>query len=325
MPSNLTVEQARQFPSLWTVADPSDPNSSLFLPLINSASEAIITAGQWKGTLGEVNFNSSTGYVTLPRRWESIVADRMCCGGVAPVLGRYSEFSSSGPCFFALPENQRWNLQCLVDQGEYPTQVHQPTALPIRLTISNALDAGQTVRLYGVGTNGETIFDSEGFEGVNYTTVYPSVDTTESMIVTNIVKPMFDGFMSISTVDGTTVTQLSNYEPTETNPLYRRYKVGVIDAHTNGTPVIRTLCKRRYIPLVNEDDLVFPSNVRALGFAMSACKLEQQGSYEVGQSLPFWDQCYKTLNDSLKQARGNIRTPAAFTWPGSAGSLPTTH
>lgn len=311
MASNLTVAQARV--TLGSVADPHDPNSELFVPLLNRASEAIFAEGQWKGLLGEVDFPSASGYITLPRRWEAVVADRICCNA-APVFGRYHEFSVSGPRYF---ENLEWRLNCLIDQGEYPTQVAQTEALPIRLTISDASDVGQVVRLYGVDADGNVIFDDTGAEGIDYTLENPSVTTSESFILTNVVKPVTEGAVSVSSVDGSTITLLSSYEPTETNPLYRRYKVGTHEARDDGSPVIRTLCKRRFIPLVNETDPVFPSNLRALRFAMNACKLESDGAYEVGMSAPFWMECYRELNNSLRQQRGNIRTPAPFLYPGS--------
>lgn len=319
MASDLTVAKARL--ELAAVADPSTKFPELFLPLLNRASEAIINDGQWKGLLGEINFASSTGFVTLPRRWESVVADRLCCDA-PPVFGRYHEFSSYGPKYFT---NLEWKLGCLVDQGEYPTQVYQEEALPLRLTIANAADAGGVVRLYGVDENGEIMFDSNGVEGVEYTLANPTVTTSENIRLTNITKPITRGNVTISSVDGATVTALSTYEPTEVNPLYRRYKIGTYDARSDGEPVLRTLCKRRFIELVYESDPVFPANLRALRFAMSACKLEASGDYEIGSSVPYWEQCFNELNASLRQARGNIRTPGAFIMHGSAGSLRTTH
>jgi hypothetical protein len=319
MPSDLTVAEARA--ALASVADPSGEHPELFLPLLNRASEAIINEGQWKGLLGEVNFNSSTGFVTLPRRWESVVAAQLCCGA-PPVFGRYHEFSTYGPRYFA---DLEWKLGCLIDQGEYPTQIYQPTALPLRLTIANANDAGGTVRLYGVNAAGDIIFDSNGVEGVSYTLANPTVTTSESILLTNITKPLTRGSVTISSVDGATVTSLSTYEPTEVNPLYRRYKIGTYDARDDGNPVLRTLCKRQFIKLVYESDPVFPANLRALRFAMSACKLEANGDYEVGSSLPYWQQCFTELNASLRQARGNIRTPGPFLMHSAAGSIPSTN
>lgn len=319
MASDLTVAQARV--PLGKVADPSGKSPELFLPLLNLASEAIIDDGQWKGLLGEVNFPSTTGYATLPRRWESIVAARICCNA-PPVYGRYHEFSSSGPSYFT---NLEWHLNCLIDQGQWPTEVAQSAALPIRLTIADADDAGQTVRLYGVDTNGRTIFDSDGREGIDYTTVFPSVTTSESFLLTNVVKDAFESTLTLSSVDGATVTVLSTYEPTETNPLYRRYKVGTHEARDDGEPVIRTLCKRRHIPLVHETDPVFPSNIRALRFAMNACKLESQGAYEVDVANGYWASCWDELNNSLRQFRGSIRSPGPFLFHGSAGAVRQTH
>lgn len=320
MPSDLTVAQARV--ELGAVADPSGQHPELFLPLLNRASESIIDDGQWKGLLGEINFLSSDGYVTLPRRWESVVAARMGCRADAPVYGRYHEFSSYGPRYFT---NLEYTLGCLVDQGEYPTQVYQPTALPIRLTIANAADAGKVVRLYGVDTNGDVIFDSTGVEGIEYTLVSPTVTTAESFLLTNVVKPVLRGTLTVSSVDGATVTPLSTYEPTEVNPLYRRYKVGTHEARDDDLPVIRTLCKRRFITLVNETDPVFPSNLRALRAAMNASKLEAQGAYEVEVANGFWNTCYTELNNSLRQYRGSIRTPGPFMYGSSAGACRSTN
>lgn len=319
MPSDLTVAQARLV--LGKVADPSGKEPELFLPLLNLASEAIIDEGQWKGLLGELDYPSTTGFVTLPRRWESVVADRITFNA-APVYGRYHEFSSSGPRYFT---NLEWKLGCLIDQGEFPTQEYQAEALPIRLTIASALDAGETVRLYGVDANGDVIFDSDGVEGVEYTTIFPSVTTSESILLTNVVKPIFNSTLTVSSVDGATVTALSTYEPTEINPLYRRYKVGTYDVRSDGEPVVRVLVKRRFIPLINETDIVFPSSIRALRFAMNACKLEAGGWDEVTDSKGYWDACFEELNKSLRQYRGAVRTPANIPFAGSAGASRTTH
>jgi len=327
MASSLTVAQARQNSSLWTVADPSDQNSSLFLPLLNQASEAIINSGLWKGMYGEINFPAIEEFITLPRQWEAIVADHMQCYGAPPVIGRFQEFSSQGTSYF--PSNQaKWCMNALVDHGWFPTERIQLSELPTRITILNALDAGLSGRIYGTYLDGlETRewFGDDGEQGIPYTTSYPYVDIPQAMFVRNIVLPQTRGYKTLSTVDGLTVRELSSYQPTEVNPLYRRYRAKTLDVRSDGNPVLRLLCKRKFIPMVAETDYVYPSEIRALNLAMSACKLEQQGAYEVGQSQGFWSQCYQTLNDSLRQQRGNIRTPAVFNLAGSAGSIPRTH
>ena len=320
MPSDLTVAEARL--TVGEVADPSGNYPQLFLPLLNRACNAIFQQGQWNGLLGEVNFDATTGFITLPRRWESVVADVFAERGAAPVYGRYHEFSLFGPQFF---NNIEWKLNHLTDVGYYPTQIYQESALPIQISIASASDAGVTIRLYGVDANGDVIYDSTGAEGVAYTTAYPTVTTAESFLLTGVTKPETVSAVTVSSVDGATILPLSTYEPTETNPLYRRYKCGTYPARTDDQPVIRTLCKRRFISLVNETDPVYPSNLRALRLAMSACKLEADGSYELGTSLPYWQQCYNELNANLRQVRGAIRSPGAFVYGISAGATRVTN
>lgn len=313
MPSHLTVADVRSV--LWRIVDPSNINSTLFLPALNEVSERVIKSGLWKGVNFVLGYPSTTGYITLPRRAESIlgyVVDNVPRG----VYGRYHEFQPSGPGFY---DRVNYDLGLFVDQGEFPTEEVQSEALTIRLTIADATDAGKTVRLYGVDANGDTIFDSTGAEGVELTLANPTVDSAVEMIVTSVDKEVTAGAVTISTVDGPTVTPLSTYEPTETNPLYRRYKVGTLAARSDGEPVIRALVKRRFVTLVNETDLVYPDDIGGLKFGLLANKLEYNGIDDVAQAEAMWQKCYSVLNQSLKSYRGGIRKPIAFTFnnPGS--------
>lgn len=319
MSTNLTVADVRE--ALWQQVTPDCKNSEQFIPKLNQVSERIINSGFWKGMFGVVDFNSATEYITLPRRWESIVGCTMYESPI-PVYGRLHEYLSSGPGFY---EHLQYNLNLLIDQGEYPTEVVQSEALPIRLTIANVEDVGQKVRLYGVDTNGDPVFDSGGSEGVTVTLANPSVTTSQSFILTGVAKDPTMGNVTISSVDGVTVTQLSVYEPSETRPMYRRYKVGTVAANNDGTPVIRTLCKRRFIKLTSETDLVYPGDLGALKFGLIAVNYEEQGANELAKAELFWQKCYQVLNQSLKQQRGNIRMPMNFILSQSGGGTPQTH
>ena len=318
MASNLTVADVRA--ALWQQLDPSDQNSPLFLPALNQVCERILNSGNWKGTYGVVDFYSTTGYVTLPRRWESIIGCTLE-QRVAPVYGRLHEFSASGPGFY---DNLDYDYQLLIDQGEYPTMEVQTEALPIRLTAANSDDAGQSVRLYGVDTNGDPVFDSSGIEGITVELDTVPVTTSQSFLLTGVAKDPTLGSVTLSQVDGVTVTTLSVYEPTETRPLYRRYKVGTKAARADGKPVIRTVCKRRFINLACETDLVYPSDLGALKFGLIAYTYEQQGANELERAELFWQKCYQIANQTLKQQRGNNRLPMNFIRYGMAGGTPST-
>jgi hypothetical protein len=300
MPTRLTVAEARS--QLYQQVDPSDVNSNLFLPALNKACERLLQAGTWAGTQAVVDFDASDNYITLPRRYEAIQG---CTknGAPAKVVGRLHEYLSSGPGFYA---NLEYDIGLLIDQGEFPTMVPQDEAHIIRLTIANAADEGHIVRLFGVA-NGDTVFDSDGNEGIALTLTDPTVDTNVEMIVTAVTKDVTVGNVTLSTVDGGTVTPLSTYEPTEVAPLYRRYKTGTVNARTDSTPVIRTLCKRRFVPLVNKTDLVYPGSLGALSAALNAVQLERQGVDELKSAELFWQKAYDILNAELRQQRGNIR------------------
>lgn len=301
MSTRLTVAFCRA--QLFSQIDPSNANSSLFLPALNKASERLLQAGTWAGSQAVVDWDSSTGYITLPRRYEAIQG---CTKNNAPsvVVGRLHEFLSSGVGFYP---TLTYDVGLLIDQGEFPTMEVQDTAYTIRLTIANIADVGKTVRLFGVDSNGDPIFDSSGDEGVSLTLANPTVDSSVAMIVTAVTKQETTGNVTISTVNGATVTALSVFEPTELNPLYRRYKVGTVAARNDSTPVIRTLVKRRFVPLVNESDLVYPGSLGAISAALNAVQLERQGVNELQSAEQFWQKAYGILNAELKSARGNIR------------------
>jgi hypothetical protein len=305
------------------VADPSGEHPELYLPLLNKASQAMIEQGLYVGLYGEMDFYESTECITLDRRFESIIADNLCgswARGSVPIISKIQVYNTYGPRHF---ENREWKLNILSDDGQFPTKEVQYAALPIKITIADPDDAGQTVVLQGFKTDGSVWYEN-GAQGIEVTTVFPSVTTSQSILLSNVIKPITEGSMTIATVDGLVERVLSVYEPTEVDPLYRRYRVGSYDARTDGLPIIRTLCKRKFIPLINENDPIFPSNLRALQFAMNACKLEAYGAYEVTEAQKFWDGCYDSLNAQLRQFRGKILTPSAWTPRSSGQAVPTT-
>jgi hypothetical protein len=319
MASNLTVADVRE--ALWQEVDPNDPNSPQFLPALNQVCERILNSGLWKGTYGVVDFSSATDYITLPRRWESIIGCTVK-GVVQPVYGQMHEFLSSGPGPY---EHLEYDLGLLIDQGEFPTVGVQTESLPIRLTANNTADAGRFVRLYGVDTNGDPVFDDSGIEGITVELDTTPVTTSQSFLLTGVAKDATLGTVTLSQVDGVTVTALSTYEPTETRPVYRRYKVGTITANTGvDYPAIRTLCKRRFIKLACDTDLVYPSDLGALKFGLIAWTYERQGAFELEKAEMFWQKCYQVANQTLKQMRGNIRLPLNQIRWSSAGGSPTT-
>lgn len=321
MATGLTVEDARAL--LYEQIDPSDSATPQFLPALNQVSERIINSGQWKNMYGLVEYPSTTGFITLPRRWESIIGVTRV-NAPTRVYGQMQEFLTSGPGFF---DDTAVNLNDILDQGDACTQEFQVTGGLPRFTIANAADAAKTVRVYGYYTNGDgEVFDpATGVAGIEVVLANPTVTMTQDMFVTQIVKEVTLGNVTMSVVVSGTPTVLSIYEPSETNPIYRRYKVGTLTARNDSKPVLRCKCKRRFVKMLAETDLVYPDSVGALKFGLIALMMENQGAHELELSEMFWGKCYQVLNQNLKQNQGAIRPFMAVDLAFSAGSTPQTH
>lgn len=299
MSSRLTLAEARA--QLYDVVTPDDANDAAFLKALNRVCEAFILSGKWKGTKGVVTFaSSSDGYIVLPRQYEAALGwqhdDRP-----RPIYNSFNEYLVGGIGNYDATISD-FNMM-LDTASEVPTLTAISTAGTIRLTRANASDNTKTVRIYGKDANGDTVFDSSGDEGLTVTLGSATNDTTQVFSeITQVVKQSTIGRVTIGVVVSGNHTALSVYDPTETVPLYRRYKIGVTDK------AVRVLCKRRFVPLVDETDFVFPGNLLALRCGLIADKWNNQNDSD--RAMSFWAQAYRYLDNELKEARGGIRLKA---------------
>jgi len=263
-----------------------DQNDARFLNVCNDAVARIYDAGKWEGLVGVVEFeNPIAGFITLPRRYSAILGAQLA-GKPRSTFTRYFEYSQSGPGDLALEQG----LKFVVDQG--PTPVYEVFTGPSVLTMTAPADTAITLRVFGLDENGKEIFDTLGAPGID---LAHGVATSQSFSeITAVTKPATVGFVTLSAGSDT----LSVYEPSETNPSYRRYKVG-----TENDRTFRCLCKRRFVPFVNDSDLVFPGNLGALKMALLASSAENASLTSKAQEC--WDLCYKLLDLEKGAARGN--------------------
>jgi len=320
MATGLTVADARS--ALYPQIDPSNAATPLFLPALNAVSERIINSGQWKNMYGYQEFPETSGYIVLEPQWESIIGVTYV-NAPGRVESQMNEFLTSGPGFY---DHTDINIHNIIDQGDICTQNVQTEGGTPKFAISSAADAGKTVRVYGYYTNGDgEVYDSTGVKGIEVTLAALPVTMTQDMFVTQIVKEVTLGYVTMSVVVSGTPTVLSVYAPPETNPIYRCYKVGTITAREDNKPVLRCKVKRRFLKMREETDLVWPDNLSALKFALIAYQMENQGAFELQQAETFWQKCYQVLNQGLKQNRGGIRPLLSFDYFQSAGSTPRVH
>lgn len=292
MSSRLTLAEVRA--SLYTLVRPDNANDAEFLRRLNLVCERIMLSGKWLGTKGVIDFASSAdGFITLPRRYQSVLGYTQN-NVPRPSYGMFHEYLEGGP---GQLDEATMLTGRLVDMGQFPTMTAITTAGTLRLARGSGSDSAKTVRIYGLNADGDTIFDAAGDEGVLVTLSSATVDTTETFsVITGIKKEQTVARVTLSVVVAGTPTELSVYEPTETAPLYRRYKIGITE------DPIRCLCKRRNIPLVDETDWVYPGNLGALGLGLQAIRFEIENDVE--RADMFWARCYGLLNDELRDNRG---------------------
>jgi hypothetical protein len=316
MNSRLTLSDVRT--QLSYLVDPSNPNNPQFNNLLNEVCERYMYSGKWKGALVKVHFDQSSGFITLPFQYLSILNgtwDKV----PFPTFGEYHTYQENGPGDSLYTDNQHSYCGVLVDLGDgFVTLLDIPsTATGIYFLITDANDAGKQILVQG-SNNGTTIYSADGSSGTNITLANP-VSATYSPItaITGIQKPLTRGIVHLYAVTTPTDTLLASYQPSETRPMYRRYKTGTTDKK------IRLLCQRRFIPLQNETDYVIPGNLSALRAGLQALQYELNSDDEKAEIA--WNRGLKFLNNEMRAARGGSKPPYLIQHFGSGTPFPWTN
>lgn len=297
MDTRLTVADCRT--ALYKEVDATDINSALFLPALNEVIERFINSGKWKGQTPLVTIPvNGLNYFSLPRWYISVLVMSYLRRPV-PVFTPFYQFSESGPG--VLPDADAWS-GVLLDLGDgFVTQYDIATAGPLRLTISNASDAGKTVRLFGLDQNGVDVYSADGSLGLNVTLANPSVTTSQQFsAVSGVQAPAtIIAPWTLNVFNTPTVTLLSTYYPGETAPRYRRYQTGELEE------AVQLICNRRYVQLRNETDWVIPGSLSALRYGLKMLAYESAG--QLAEASAAFDRALEFLNQEAKSARGGGR------------------
>lgn len=249
------------------------------------------------------------GILALPRECLSLVGINFQ-GSPNVVYNQVHQYQELGIGYM---EPSQYSMRGVIDWGDgHPTAIPissvSSTAGKLRFTIENAADAGKTVRLFGTSDTAmkERIYTA-GALGEILTTVSPYNDTVQSYTdVTGIqIQSGFVGYSQLSYIasDGT-VTQLGEFEPGDTRPSFRWYVTGVSDSQ------VQTLCRKRFITLVNETDWVSPANIGAIKVGFQA--LTQEDAMQKEASLTLWAEGKAMLEKQLQSLRGSIQPRMPF-------------
>jgi hypothetical protein len=305
----LTLSQARQ--KLFRYVSPSLDDSAV-TDRINSALERIYNSGKWKGLLAPVSFNQAAAVanwwsppvprtMTLPRKYQAVL-------GVTfdhyPRLTypRWQEYIAGGHGGIAAGIG----MQKIVDAGDgHVTWSDPTTSFFPRFEITDAGDVGKTVHVSGLDEAGKQVFDQNGNSGLSVELSQSGVSlTTRFSKIISIRKPLTEGPVNLFAVNpdnSAQSNQIASYEPTETVPSYKRYKLTSADF----TNTIDCLCKRRFVPLVNgpdDDTVLIPDNEGAVKMTLMALQYEDKNDLERAET--YFSKALQLLNSELKEDMG---------------------
>lgn len=284
------------------------PGGMTFMQATSQVMARYYDMGIFKDVLAKVVMTggSPNGYKTLPPQYESLLGIMCENGYPMPVYGQVHEWQELGIGFV---EPNEMNIAGVLDMGDgFIVDTDIATEGVLRFKIYNALDAAKTVRLFGLGTvsgmTKQVVYDSTGVLGINLTTANPTADTTQTF---SDLSPPFGGIQlpsnmlgmsELYVVNSGVATLLARYEPGETRPARRRYKLGVVETTQN----ILGLCKLRFRPYRNSTDPVIPTNLGALMTGHQALTKERALQYE--EAAGIWEYGRALWNAQLKSFRG---------------------
>lgn len=313
MDSRTTVADIRTAMARFNLTDAE------FLRRLNRVTQRMLTSDVFYDIMSVVEVTTSTGYFTLDRRYGRAYGVQI--GDYAkPVRDQWFEFVELG---VGRQDPSSMTIDGIESMGNhFATDLEIWTggaqvAAPLRLTITNAADAGKTFRFSGtfIDTDGveKRVIDANGAEGINLASVNATADTTVAFrVVDGIQAPSgLKGMWYLSKVIATVPTQIGMYYPDETRPRRIRYKT----AQT--TETIRLFCRRKFITLLNDTDFVYPDNIDAIEQGFMALTFRDKGDTKA--ELGFWEAAKQVLKEEYASTVPYPRIQLTSDFPGARG------
>lgn len=216
-----------------------------FTDRINQVIERLLPEGNFKGSKVPVRFvvykdARNNRIVTLPREFENILAGSYqfpstvdsdapvgCYGHPLTVQNGWYEFAQSGPGNATGSDARRGIIPLA---GRYTTFTDWDTSVRLRIKLEEDESPGGKIIIRGIlaGQKIRSVDGSNSIEGVaiNYTNATVTTTQRFDRPPYQIIKPKTKGPVYLYTVDDDDVETLAGfYDPYETNPSYKRYKV----------------------------------------------------------------------------------------------------
>jgi hypothetical protein len=302
------------------------PTDSVVADAINFVNERFITSGQWKGNRFVKSFTCSLqgdGTYCFDTGVESVlkaiaINDDGFTGDIADVMGDWFPFSEASLGY--VPPSYVGDTQ-IIRIGQTPVS---STAFP---AVSWQIDChddtsgslqGKQIKIAGttltLGATGNIVFSS-GSTGTVVAAAFSTWATankyTNSVVGNTItISSESPTFTVVDVNSGLFIEQASLDASANLTPTQRYRVIGKVPEDR----VIYCLVRRGYVPLVNDNDLLFPSNRNAYRYGVQAYNYENTNELERAQV--YWNAAFQCLNDETdsfedgEEAQVEIQTKA---------------
>lgn len=299
----LTLAQLSN--TLGTYVEPSGD----FKASLNQVLARMQNMGVYRDLTIQYSLPVVDGCITLPDEADSVL-HTLIDGLPAPVRSLWHDFKSVG---LNGGTGQAWGL---IDAGFHPTLILLPeTGVETLNIVPAASDALQTTFSEGDGssirvtaTNGTSVFQG----GIFGTAI--SFDSA----VNNVISIQYDGLpqrydLRIDANDPDTT--VATVGPDSGVTRYRRFR---INGSTDGQTTVHVLCKRAFVPLRNDNDITYVSNIGAIKQGLLGRLAEDNGDIERAEY--HWQRCNLLLEEEVNSTRG-AAVPRLCVDPYGTGNL----
>lgn len=308
--------------------------NNTFVDRLNLAVQRLMQSGNWRFTKERVTFSvfldaQNRAVITLPKKYVTILggvylqtcnSDGTLYGWPLATRNSWYSFTQNGPGYIT-DSRYNWQSGFNPEEGWFTTFRDWTTPMFLRLKFAATEANGSIFNIRG-NLNGQPIYTgvaANTIQGENLTTAGATTLTTSSQFSEppyEVSKPITYGRVSMYTWDGVTETLVATYDPTETLPKWRRYKVPGCTNWTEADPgQFLTICKRGYVPVSNDNDEVIPGNLGALRFGLDALLKEDAQDFTRAKTL--WQDAKELLTNEVDDdtgagAQGSVQVVDTF-------------
>jgi len=267
---------------------------------LNEAQQRLLNrSGEPVGSTMRYRFCTDDQCIVLPRQIRTVIKGAWC-NVPARVLPEWYDFDPNG---WGQLDGNFFMGEAVVDRGtecKFADFTYGMTDRKIKITTDVAEDSGTYLWLYGYDENGQwirtsiggTYYDGERYDlgsGVaGYTTnFFTSLTRTKKDDTKGIVR----GY-EYDTTTPEVVKALFRYEPTESDPIYRKIMLPYASEYCTcsddsdvTTRPITLYVKLQHIPVAADNDAFVIGNLAALKLMAMAIQAEEEQRYEDSKSL----------------------------------------